>query len=395
MSLPKSEPIPSEEPESLPPARRRRKLRMILPSGASDRAAFMEELAQKAIPSFDFFLFSLLSGLVLGIAILLDSPALFILAALVAPFLAPVVGLSLATIVGSLRFFLRILGSIIIGSLLAFSGSAFCGLFTQTWPDLSFQQAIIHTYFSWTDMLVLILGAGLTTYLMIRSPQQRPMVASVALAYELYLPLGVAGFGLASGVVGFWPDGLIVFAVYLALTALIGTVILAFYRLRPLNLFGYTLGSTFALAGLTAAIVASGLGTAVTTHVAMPPLTPTITPTITPTHTLTATPLPPTRTLTPTNTLIPTNTPTMTASPVPTPVWARINAKEGGGAVIRTEPSFSAEVITSLSNGMLVKILPEEKTKEGVIWAHILTTSDIEAWIVRSLLRTATPQTEG
>jgi hypothetical protein len=41
-------------------------------------------------------------------------------------------------------------------------------------------------------------------------------VPSVAIAYELYLPLAAAGFGLSSRIQNLWPDGLVIFTVYLA-----------------------------------------------------------------------------------------------------------------------------------------------------------------------------------
>ena len=48
----------------------------------------------------------------------------------------------------------------------------------------------------------------LVAFTLVRSPQQRPLVISVAIAYELYLPAGVAGFGLAAGLPELWPGGL-------------------------------------------------------------------------------------------------------------------------------------------------------------------------------------------
>ena len=47
---------------------------------------------------------------------------------------------------------------------------------------------------------------------------------SAALAYELYVPLALAGFGLGSQVPHLWPDGLVVFALHLAWSALLGAL---------------------------------------------------------------------------------------------------------------------------------------------------------------------------
>jgi len=394
MSLPTSEPIPTNNQENLPPARRRRQKRTVIPKGIGARNDFLQDLARRMIPSFDFFLFSLLCGVTIGIAILFDSPSLYLLAVLLAPFMAPVTGLALATVVGSPVFFLQSLGGISIGGLLVFLSGLISGWLSKYSAALSLDQAFFHTHFSWPDIFVLSIGAALTIYLLIRSPQQRPLVASVALAYELYLPIGAAGFGLAVGAQGLWPDGLIVFAVHLALAALIGSIMLAILGMRPSNFFGYTVSSTLALTGVAAVIIISGLGTAVSTNLALPSPTTTNTPTLTTSPTASTTPLPPTITPTPTNTLVPTRTPTQTLTPAPTPVYARINAKEDDGAIIRKEPSYAASYVIVMSNGMLVEVLPEIVEADGATWVHIRTSRELgnlEGWIVRSLLQTATP----
>ena len=126
MSLPTSESIP-DDPQNLPPARRRRDRRLIVPRELDDRTAFLNELAHSLSPSFDFFVLSLMGGLLLGVAILMDLPVGFLLAALVAPFLAPVIGLSLATLIGSARFFGQVLGGTLIGGALFFFGGMVAG----------------------------------------------------------------------------------------------------------------------------------------------------------------------------------------------------------------------------------------------------------------------------
>jgi uncharacterized membrane protein len=392
MNLPTSEPLPSDEEKNLPPARRRRKQRMILPDETSERAEYVDEIAQRLIPPAEFFLFSGLAGLVVATALLMDSPALYVLAALIAPFMAPVVGLSLAVMLGSVRYFLRSLGAFAIGSLLVFVLGALAGALAGMLPELKIMQAVFHAHFSWPDFLVLTLGAGMTAYLSVRSSHSKPLVTSAALAYELYLPLGVAGFGLTSGMPNLWPDGLIVFAVYLAWTALIGVAMLLVLGLRPTNFFGYSLGSTILLLSIVAAIALSGLTTALGTQVAMPLSSPTPTPTITLTPTLTDTPVPPTPSFTPTHTLVPTATTTLTVSPVPTLALAVINAKEQGGANIHSKPEFNAPVVRILGNGWPVEVYPDAVNSGGVIWRKIRISDGTEGWIWESLILTATPK---
>src|SRR5512135_3084203 len=80
----------------LPRARRRRSHRMFVLPGAEERAALLDDLARRASPSFEFFLFALFCGAVLGAAYLLDFPALLLLGLLLAPLLTPWAGLTLA-----------------------------------------------------------------------------------------------------------------------------------------------------------------------------------------------------------------------------------------------------------------------------------------------------------
>lgn len=415
MSLPTIEPLP-DEIDTLPPARRRRQRRLIVPPGSSERADFLGELSRKTVPSFDFFLFSMLAGVVLGVGLLVDSAALVFLAALLAPFFSPMLGISLGTVTGAARFLLQSLASLIIGSLIIFLCGAVAGLAVPLLPEHTYLQATYHANFTWPDFIVLALGAGLTALLITRAPQQRPLITSAAIAYALYLPAGVAGFGLGSGISGLWPNALGLYLIHLLWAALIGTLVLGLVGLRPLNAAGYLLSAVYAIAGiaaiallyvtipgLPAALVPGGSGgpgsgepTAVNAEQAALDLsatplaalnaTSTITPDAGPTTTRTKV-----LTRTPTRTLVPSATATHTVTPVPTPVWAYIAAVGGDGAMIREEPSYDALVVSSILNGTLVEVLPDVQESGGVAWMHIRMANGKEGWIVRNLLRTATP----
>jgi uncharacterized membrane protein len=396
MTVPTSEPLPPGDDRRQHPSRRRRRKRVVIPDGNEERTSFLQTLVHQTSPSFDFFLFSIFSGFVLGIAILFNEPPLYILAALACPFMAPVVGLSLASVLGSFRFFVRTLSGLFFGSLIIFLVGLFTGFLSQIWHIETVSSAFSYVVFNWYDFAVLAAGAVFSVVQLVRNPTQKPLVPSVALAYELYLPIGIAGFGLTSYTPGLWPDGLIVFIVYLAAAALIGTITFFIFGLRPRNAFGITLGTTLLLIGIAALTGFGGFETALTTQLALPTYSPTPTSTFTATFTPTLTStLTPTQTLTPTptNTLIPTKTPTLTVSPQPTPFWAQVYASGDSGALIREEPGFDKLVKTSVLNGMLVEILPghDEVTLGGGVWVYVRTTQGIEGWIMRALLITSTP----
>lgn len=411
MSLPTSQPIPSPE-EELPPARRRRMRRLVVPQGGDEQADVLDEIGKRSTPGAEFYISALLAGVVAGLGFLLDSPALVVLAVLMAPFMGPAIGIAIATVAGSAGFFARSLGSLVIGGIIFLLTGSLAGFFARLFPPATLVQASHHLAFDWTDLVLLTVGSAVTVMLMARSAQQRPQVSSVAVAYGVFLPLSAAGFSLASGAPLAWESGLVIFVGSLVWVALAGTVTLALLGLRPLRVLSYVLVGAYALAcvsGLLVFILSSNAAvrepdppqvtlpalaqvspTAVKPSQPAPESTPapSAAPDLDPT--LTLAPLP-TRTPEATHTLVPTRTPTITVTPQATPVWARINAKGSNGAYIREEPRYDALIVVSLLNGNIVEVLDEVQANDGATWVKVKTPNGKEGWIVRSLLATATP----
>ncbi len=367
---------------------------MLIPLESDERAQFLDNLARRAAPTFDFFLFSVLCGATLGVGLLLDSPALLVLGALLAPLMTPAVGISLGTVIGSPRYFGRSLAGFLIGSLFVFLVGALSGIVAKIWMPLDLTQAHLHAQLTWAGFFVLAFGAVLTAASLVRS-EKNPVLPSVALAYELFVPLAVAGFGLGSGEPNLWPDGLELFAVHLAWATLLAALTLAILGFRPYTLFGYTLSMAVALVGVILIIGAMGTG-AVLDAVAEQP-TPTITFTATvPTSIPTAsiTPIPPTATTTPTDTLTSTITPTVTLTPTPTLIQAIVSAAtDAGGGILRSGPGFDSPAITAVNNGTLVYVLSAEPVEiEGFFWVEVyIPELDLQGWMLQTLLVTATP----
>jgi uncharacterized membrane protein len=389
MSISGSEPIP-DEPEQLPPARRRRERRLIAPLDAGERAEFLDELAHQSSPTFDFYIFSLLAGVIIGAGILFNSPAIIVMGAISAPFMAPVIGISLATILGSGKFFGRTFLGFLVGGVLVLISGMITGWIARSWHPFVLKQVYFHTILTWQDILVVVFGSVLTVYRFVRS-DHKPALIGVLISYELYVPLTIAGFGISNGLPHLFPDGLVVFGVYLAVAILCGIITLVVLGFRPLTLFGYTLGSSIALVSLILLIGLSGAGAAFQTQVALPTAPPTNTPfpSFTPK-------LPPTATITgiPTHTSIPTKTATRTPSPSPTPVPAVIRANEKGGVRVRNKPGYDGAVLVTLNVNTPVLIYPDSIELESETWVHIRTVDGkIEGWCVMTLLKTATPIT--
>jgi hypothetical protein len=321
----------------------------------------------------------------LGAAYLLDSPALLLLGILLAPLLTPWVGLTLAILTGSWRFTFLTLGSLLVASLLVFLTGALAGLAGHLWLPLPLFHANIHSHLWWPDLFLVALGAVLLTISFIRS-EQKPLLPSIMLAYGLFLPLSAGGVGLGIGSTPVWPDGGLVFLAHLALAVLVGGITLAALRFRPLRFNGYFLSFLLGLLSLAALVYLTGLTTIIRNGIIASRYTaPTPTTQVLPSMTRTLT-----RTPTPSSTFTPSSTATASATPSPTPAYAVITSPSGGGALVRSEPG-GGTVLTVLTNGIIVQVLPETQTVDGAGWERVLW-NNVNGWVLTTVL-TATTST--
>ncbi|MGB8213499.1 MAG: DUF389 domain-containing protein [Anaerolineales bacterium] len=418
MSLPEEQPrpeeptSPDERPEENPPApeifaeepslpegftpisatarpsraRRRRAHRMLAAPGADERAAILDNLARRASPSFEFFLFALLCGAVLGAAYLLDSSALLLLGILLAPLLTPWVGLTLAIQTGSWRFFFLTLGGLLVASLLVFLTGALAGLAGHIWLPLPLSQANFHSHLWWEDLFLVALGAVLLAISFVRS-EQKPILPSIMLAYELFLPLSAGGVGLGIGSSHIWPDGGEVFLAHLALATLVGVITMAALRFKPGKFGGYILSILLVLLSLAVLVYYTGLTNFIrdeiiaTRRIALTSTPTLVLPSSTPTSTYTPTP---------SATLTPSDTPTSSATAEPTPSYAVITSPSGGGALVRSDAG-GGTVLAVLSNGITIQILPDTQSIDGATWIHI-RYDNLDGWVLATVL-TATTST--
>jgi uncharacterized membrane protein len=393
-----------DDPEDLTPSRRRRADRGLIPEDLVEIADDIEDLAHKTIPSFDFFLFSLLSAAIITASILADSPALLVLGALTAPIMAPFIGISLGTATGSLKFFSQRLAGSLVASGFVFLVGILGGYATFVLKTAPVQFLIYNARVSWTHLALLIAGTALAV-VSLKKQGQSPVLPSVAIAYELYVPLAIAGVGFGSGQPHLWPDGLVLFGIHLAVVAITGTVVFMLLGIKPLTFIGYTLGSLIAILSILGVIGLSSAGAVVGGKIALPTLQPTATLTETPappTATATDTPIPPPPTITPTvptTTFTPLPTETSTATPEPTPFYAEIAvSKEFAGAYIRSEPSLESQILTSLVNKTVIEILDPSPSfdEQGRNWLNIRFKNEDgeeeDGWIIENLLLISTPR---
>jgi hypothetical protein len=412
-SEPASQPQP-EAPEFVSArARRRRALRRAyFPSDEQGRAELFNHLTRRAFPSYELFVFSLVSGAILGLGYIFNSQALLIFGILVAPLLTPWIGTTLSIVAGAPRLFAQTLIALFVSSLIIFLSGLLAGFASRPFQPLTFNEAFIHSRLWWPDLITLTIGAILITISFVRS-EDRPYLPSALLAYELFLPLSAAGFGLGAGVGQIWPAGLFVFLVHLAWGTIFGLITLFFLRFYPTSFGGLAFTGLTFVALIAIVTVYTGFGNwamietglvrpepvAVIESTATPSAMPSVTPSLkageatavvgAPISTISRTARP---SLT-AATLPLTETPTTTVTAEPTPILGIIRAAEGGGAFIRDNPGGT--VLATLTNGSTVTIVPNDlQDVNGVIWVHVVALIEerrVEGWMIQTVLQTATP----
>ena len=414
-SSPQPNPEPSQEFVSARARRRRAQRRAYFPTDEEGRAALFTHLARRAYPSYELFVFSLVSGAILGLGYFLDSEALLIFGILVAPLMTSWIGISLTAIAGSLRLFLQTLFAVFLSYLIIFLSGWLAGYASRAAAPRVFNEAFLHSRLWWPDIIVLTIGAVILTVSFIRS-EQRPYLPSALLTYGLFLPLSAAGFGLGSGVGAneIWPQALYVFLVHFSWATLLCLISLFFLRFYPTSAAGIIFtGLIFlilivVIASLTGfgvwAMEKTGLATPVpvTATAAIPTPKALVTATLAPTADATEAVSPPTSMPSQTSnpvtgtsepTLAPTKTSTATVTAEPTPIIAIIRAAEGGGAFIREKPG--GLVLKTLGNGATVTIIPNDYQEvNNVIWVHVFAMVNderVDGWMIQTLLQTATP----
>ncbi len=409
------DPEPSQEFISARARRRRAQRRTYFPTDEKGRAALFTHLANRAFPSYELFVFSLVSGVILGLGYFLDSQALLIFGILVAPLMTAWIGISLAAIAGSVRFFLQTVAALFVSSLIIFLSGCLAGFASHVAPPRAFNEAFIHSRLWWPDIVTITIAAIILTISFVRS-EERPYLPSALLTYGLFLPLCAAGFGLGSGIglKEIWPQALFVFLVHLSWATFFALLSLFFLRFYPTSVAGVSFtGIIFVmLIGVIAsftgfgnwAMQKAGLATPIPITATKAFLSPTVLPTITssprPENATAVIGVPssnpsrtPTANRTSLPTLPPTETSTSTVTAEPTPIIGLVHAIEGGGAFVREKPG--GLVIATLANGSTVTIVPNDlQDVNKVIWVHVFALVNdkrVEGWMIQTVLQTATP----
>jgi len=400
MSLPTSESLPTKM-EELPPARQRHIRRH--PRGASpaERGILLDSLLDQTGPTLNFYLLSFLGSLIFGLSLYFNEPVLLILGLAAFPFLRPVFALALFPHSQKFNHWIKALISILIPIFLAFLAGVFAG-YLQKIGRIDRLEAIRFSAPYWLDLAAVAVGSFLCTMLLIRQGHL-PRKISMVLAYEIFFPIAIGGFGFPLGINLIWPNALILGLCYLLLAVTIAIFSFLIFSYGPKNVTGWILAiiSLLIAAASIFGILYINLRDSKLTISSNPMPANTITntatynpsPTSSPTTiaSITPTKIFQTRTNTPGITAIATNTisPSTTPSPMPTSFSIVINSING--LVIRESAGFEAPVIGYANDGDLFSVLNQNLSENGSLWYQVETSAGEIGWLLSSMVNTETP----
>lgn len=365
---------------------------------------FLDQLSHRLEINVETFLVGAISLLIISLALLLDKLPLFILALLITPILSPILGFAFGFNLGSLRFLRIGLFSLMLNVFSFLVVGAFTGFIAKQFPEREFNIWKYFIEFNWAGLLLLFVGILIMVSTIIRNPRQASLVANVALAYSFYLPLVSAGFAYGMGFNEQFFIGFLTFIQYFGFAIIFGVSILFGYRIRPVSLTNWWgFASLLIIMTVVGFIIFSPKSNQKSSDgipVSEIRLVTDAIPTI---ELFEETPIP-TQTKeeaifepeVPTSVveLISTSTATITLTPLPAVIWAEIRSPEGDGANIRVEPGFSSKILRTVLNGTAIQVLDEVEVIDGATWVHIRFIDQVEGWIVRSLIVSATPEPE-
>jgi hypothetical protein len=367
------------EPASPP---RRRRTRSLLPFlGQAERDQALDDLALRAFPRLNFFLFTLVAGFLISLSIVFSSPVLLVAGLAFSPLLSPLTGAALGLVTASLRFAVRNLAALALAWILAFVAAWTAAFLFSFLPA---ERSIFPPLDLLTVLAVVLAAAGLT-WRFLRGADDA-VIPNWIVSYGCLYPLSAAAWLMAAGR---GEEALIAWLAWgvCACLALLASVVayLAFgFHPTERGISAYT-GIAAAVAVGLALLLAWTGGTIPTTQKPEGTLAPILLPTDTPLPTqipsITLTPPPPTGTW----------TPTRTPTPTPTPVSAVVRGTGGQGVFLRDGPGLTAKKIASLAEGEIVEVIGEPVEKDGTWWVQVRTSSGVTGWMALEFCATATP----
>jgi hypothetical protein len=375
----------SDDPAPPPSPIRRRRTRSLLPFvGRDEQDQALDDLAQRAFPRLNFFLFTLLAAFLFSLAHAFSSAVWLAAALAFSPLLSPLTGTALGAATASFRFAARNLAALALAWILAFAAAWSASyIFSPLAGDVSIPGQLDLL----TVLMVILAAAGLT-WRFVRGANDA-WIPNVIVSYGCLYPLCAAAWALAAGRSGEAQSAFLAWGIHsaLALQASIGAYLAFGFRPAERNARGYSGIAAAGIAGIV--LLAAWVGVAQPAAQPAPPTPATAVPAAdTPTRTAVSTfTLAPAVTSTPTDTPPPSPTFTPTLRPMP----AVVRGTGGSGVFVRDAPGVDGKKIASLQEGDAIEVIGGPVEKDGVLWIPIRMAGGQTGWMVAEYCATATP----
>ncbi|MBC7242173.1 MAG: TIGR00341 family protein [Anaerolineae bacterium] len=195
-----------------------------------EQIALYRHLREDARPGVNYFTLIVLSSVIATLGLLQNSAAVIIGAMLVAPFMTPIMAISMALVRGDVRLLTLSLESVLKGMV---ASLALAILLTWIVPQPAVGSEILaRTHPSLLDLVVALASGAAGAYALGRK-EVAAALPGVAIAAALMPPLCAAGIGLALGNGTIAGGALLLFLANLIAIAVAGAVIFLLLGIRP------------------------------------------------------------------------------------------------------------------------------------------------------------------
>lgn len=192
-----------------------------------------EELVDDAQPGRDYFVLIVLSSIIATLGLLLNSPAVVIGAMLVAPLMSPILGFSLAIVLGEVRLLRTSLESVFKGVIATIIVSILVGFISPL--KIITPEIMARTQPTLLDLFIALASGMAGAYALSRKDVSAAL-PGVAIAAALAPPLSVVGLGIALGNMRVAGGALLLFITNLMTISLAGMIIFTLLGIHPINL---------------------------------------------------------------------------------------------------------------------------------------------------------------
>ncbi len=200
------------------------------------RAEVLDELNLSSSPNLDYFLLVFLSCNIATFGLITNSAAVIIGAMLIAPLMSPILGLSLASVVGRRRMFQRGVIALLEGALLSVALSTLLSWIGRILPfgvlTTLPHEVLIRTNPNPFDLMIALAGGAAAAYALAQ-PQLSAALPGVAIATALMPPLCTAGIGFSLGEPQVASGALLLFLTNLTAISFGGIIVFVSLGFRP------------------------------------------------------------------------------------------------------------------------------------------------------------------